>query len=353
MRRCLPVLLLLTTFPLLLARPAPGAAEPATPQATAAPREWPSQPAQPTTGPGGSETPFAQVDATFYGDPAVGWWLFEPTDPLPSASEADGPLPVVIFVGGCCPVAANQSNCRPDCHMAWIEHLARMGNLVVYPNFRADHADADIADGVRAALAELAKPGHPPPDLGRVALFGWSFGGLGGPNYAATAAANSLPVPSAMMFFGPGCEGCVLRDLSPIPADTRLVMVVGSDDDMVGEDGAKQVWAALPQVPADRRAYVRLVTDRHGIPSLVTDHALPATAHSWATVDALDWYGIWRPFDALLSCTWGGVDCDLALGDSPERTYMGTWSDGVPVTPAVVVPDPGPPLVPPYVREPG
>ena len=41
MRRCLLVLLLLTTFPLLLARPIPGAAEPAIPRATAAPRKWP------------------------------------------------------------------------------------------------------------------------------------------------------------------------------------------------------------------------------------------------------------------------------------------------------------------------
>ena len=108
---------------------------------------------------------------------------------------------------------------------------------------------------------------------------------------------------------------------------------------------------ALPQIPATQRAYVRLIGDRHGEPPLITDHTVPAIpdpsdTEAWAALDALDWYGLWRPLDALLTCTWSGVDCDLALGDSPQRTFMGTWSDGVPVAPAVVVPDPGPPSVP-------
>ena len=342
MRRAVGSLVLTLALLRLLAPPGPVAASP------------PVGPGQPPSGPGGAATPFARSVATHVGDPGLGVWLFEPADPLAAAPKAqvDGPRPVLIFLSGCCGDPPLLDSCPTTCNGAWLDHLARMGDIVVFPIFRGDHGEEDVAAGVRAALAELAKPGHAPPDLSRVALFGWSWGGYLAADYAATAAANGLPVPAAILLYAPGCgEGCVLRDLSPVPAATRLVMVVGTDDDMAGEDGAKQVWAALPQIPAAQRAYVRLVGDRHGEPPLVTDHTVPGSpdpsdTEAWASLDALDWYGLWRPLDALLTCTWGGVDCDLALGDSPARTFMGTWSDGVPVAPAEVVPDPGPPSVP-------
>jgi hypothetical protein len=38
-------------------------------------------------------------------------------------------------------------------------------------------------------------------------------------------------------------------------------------------------------------------------------------------------------WDALRSCALSNVDCDVALGDTPEHRSNGTWSDGVPVVP--------------------
>jgi hypothetical protein len=39
----------------------------------------------------------------------------------------------------------------------------------------------------------------------------------------------------------------------------------------------------------------------------------------------------------------GALDCEYALGDTPEQRFMGYWSDGVPVAELEVVADPGPP----------
>jgi hypothetical protein len=77
-----------------------------------------------------------------------------------------------------------------------------------------------------------------------------------------------------------------------------------------------------------------ILSDSHGKPPLIADHELPATAPfagAPGALDALDWYGLWRPFDALVACSRTGQECATALGDTPEQKFMGRWSDGVPV----------------------
>ena len=69
---------------------------------------------------------------------------------------------------------------------------------------------------------------------------------------------------------------------------------------------------------------------------------MPATAE-WDPLDALDWYGTWKLFDALADCVVAGHDCNVNFGDTPAERFMGVWSDGVPVSEAGVTDDPGPP----------
>jgi hypothetical protein len=57
-------------------------------------------------------------------------------------------------------------------------------------------------------------------------------------------------------------------------------------------------------------------------------------------LDALDWYGTWKLTDALLACVFAGAWCEHAFGNTPEQRFMGTWSDGVPVTELQVTDDP-------------
>lgn len=51
---------------------------------------------------------------------------------------------------------------------------------------------------------------------------------------------------------------------------------------------------------------------------------------TWGT-DAFDYYGTWKLFDALMTCAFQGLLCDLAMGRDPGQRNMGAWSDGTPV----------------------
>ena len=57
----------------------------------------------------------------------------------------------------------------------------------------------------------------------------------------------------------------------------------------------------------------------------------------WSSkVNALDYFGHWKPFDALCDAAFYGRNRDVALGNTPAQRFMGRWSDGVPVKELVV-----------------
>jgi len=85
---------------------------------------------------------------------------------------------------------------------------------------------------------------------------------------------------------------------------------------------------------------VQLVTDGHARPALAAVHTQALANQVPYPPDALDWYGTWKWLDALMSCAFDGKWCEVALGNTPEQRFMGVWSDGVPVTEAVITDDP-------------
>jgi hypothetical protein len=54
----------------------------------------------------------------------------------------------------------------------------------------------------------------------------------------------------------------------------------------------------------------------------------------------LDYYGVWKLFDALCDAAFFGKNREFALGDTPQQRFMGKWSDGVPVKELVVTDKP-------------
>jgi acetyl esterase/lipase len=346
---------LLVAWPALRAGAAAGTPTP-TPSPVAA--QPPQQPGQPATGPGGADLAYDGLRAQHYGPQPdgttapTGYWLFEPLGPRSGATPtAQGALPLVLFFHGFDAV-------DPESYHVWIDHVVRRGAVVVYPDFQAanlpfdeptiaalEHrAPGDSQAAVRAALAELARGGHAAADLTRVAAVGHSMGGVLALAYAGQAAALGLPVPAAVLAAMPGCTACDLSAVATIPAATRVLVLVGNQDTLAGEDTAKHIWARLGQVPADHKDYVRLIGDAHGQPPTVADHFVAMTAgFSLAYVDALDWFGTWKWLDALMSCSFAGKDCQYAFGNTPAQRFMGTWSDGVPIAEPQVTDDPGTP----------
>jgi acetyl esterase/lipase len=261
---------------------------------------------------------------------------------------ARGTLPLVLFFHA-------YDDGDPRDYRSWIDHLVRRGAIVVWPDWQPTDAAAtdfarvlpDTLAAVDAALGELGRPGHPQPDLDRVAAVGHSYGAILAAAYAAHAAARWLPVPMALLLAMPGCSALppaaceAMGSVAALPASTLVLDVTGTDNTVAAADPA-WLWVQLGAVPADRKDFVTLRSDAHGAPPLAADHFVAAT-DGWAVLNAFDWYGTWKWFDALMSCSFVVQDCRYALGNTPEQRFMGTWGDGMPVEEPVITEEPGTP----------
>ena len=106
-----------------------------------------------------------------FGRGARSYWLFEPAEPTPESA------PVVVFHHGWLAV-------NPAAYGAWIEHLVRSGQVVIFPRYQADGftRPADFLPNALAAVRDAldvleTSPGHVRPDRRRFALIGHSAGG--------------------------------------------------------------------------------------------------------------------------------------------------------------------------------
>jgi acetyl esterase/lipase len=292
----------------------------------------PEPPRQPPIGPGGSDYTHASVNETETGAGATKYWLFEPADPTPTTA------PLVVFVHGFSAV-------DPAPYRAWIEHLARRGNIVLFPAYQTlltlpTQFTPNTITAIQSGITLLRSGGHVEPELDKVAIAGHSYGGIIAANVAATAAINGLPVMRAVLCAEPGSAGIgPYADYSQIPAGTLLLAIVGDEDLVVGDAEAKKIHAEAVQVAASDKDFIRIFSDGYGDPDLAADHSAPLAGPLFPA-DALDWYGFWKWLDALTDAAFYGENRDHALGDTPEQRFLGNWSDGTAVLEAEVTDSP-------------
>lgn len=336
-------------------------------------------PQQESIGPGGKLYKHQSVKKEFIGTGATGFWLFEPEDPKPENA------PVIIFMHG-------WSATNPATYGAWIDHIVRRGNIVIYPLYQEpDHFRYPVAKvtdnamlAVMTAFDELKMPGHVKFN-GNIAIVGHSAGGLLAANLTALAGGSKYPQPKACMSVEPGktwnrstWASISLADLSLIPRQTLLITIVGEDDNIVKDIDAKRIYQESTKVPAENKNFITMLSDNHGDPGLKASHFFPvardkrydahrAINHEGAvrkrlldlklkseqsntensevvsstdpisldnvagSVDALDFNGLWKLFDALCDAAFYGTNRELALGSGLKLKSLGKWSDGVAV----------------------
>lgn len=290
-------------------------------------------PQQPATGPGGQDYPFKAIKSNRYGEGDEAYYIFEPVQPAPTKA-----LPVIAFLHGYAGVDPDRDN-----YINWITHLVQRGNLLIFPVYQARNSgdgtlytDNALA-ALKAALLRLQDGTHGRADLSNFLLVGYSAGGVIATNLTVRAAKSGLPVPKALFAVTPGgCANCSLfavrnftldqpAEMATIPAATRLLVLVGDQDVIVGKSAASLIWQNTAQIPAANKNYLLFQTDNHGTPALVADHGM-ATRRN-----AFNFFGIWKLFDGLESCSIEAKLCEVALGNTQPQRSLGQWSDGTPV----------------------
>jgi hypothetical protein len=157
--------------------------------------------------------------------------------------------------------------------------------------------------------------------------------------------------------------------LKKLPPETLLLAIAGDQDTLVRDTDAKRIYYESTRISADNKDFITMVSDSHGRPALQASHRAP-TAHDKGydngegvvgvpaesnrggglptrpidvpqiqrrerletmMVNALDFYGTWKLFDALCDAAFYGKNREYALGNTPQQRFMGVWSDGTPV----------------------
>jgi acetyl esterase/lipase len=295
---------------------------------------------------------------------------------LPAQPSVKGEVPMVMFLHG-------WQGMNPKNYGALLDHLAREGEVVIYPVYQeTDATNPQIvvpaaAEVERRALAALKERGIE-PDPQRVVDFGYSMGVAISLKLAAIAKEDRLPVPQAMVLAAPGdayhvALGAKARSIWPTHdamkatfAKTMPVAIVtGEDDKAIGLPTGRKLAAELCDViPADRLLLLVLPSDEHGGKKVNAGHASPGAPDSRydfelkvpageipkliagragfeesASLNQLDFYGYWRVLDALIDSlavkpvvvpvsVFG--DARGVKGFHSMDWYLGTWADGTP-----------------------
>jgi hypothetical protein len=293
----------------------------------------PNPPDQPTSGPGGSDYSHNKVIKTKYKWGAHQYWIFEPDDPKPETA------PLIVFNHG-------WSAFFPIFYIKWINHIVKKGNIVVYPRYQLGLSigykefPSNAIQAVKDALVELENGNHVTPELDNFAIVGHSLGGGITAYMAASASEVGIPKPKAIMPVQPIIPYGPAVDLSKIPNDTLMVVVVGQNDTVVGNKSGITIFYNSTQIPISQKDFVIQITDTYGEPDLVADHIAPLCFPFFKTVNAMDYYSTWKLFDALTDYAFYGINGEYCLGNTSQQRFMGLWSDDTPVKELVVTDTP-------------
>jgi acetyl esterase/lipase len=229
--------------------------------------------------PSGAEVKTAAGVATPYGLGASQVWVLRP-----ARGEVRSAVVYVHGWGAALPF---------EWHLAWFDHLLSRGSAVIFPRYQGGSADdplvttpLDLRLGLELGFRALDEDGIP------VVAAGFSVGATLAFVYAAQARVWALPRPEAVYAIFPIDPVAIDPTLDVAPArGTRLLLLVGEDDAVVGRAGADAIWSELRSLPASAKELrvVRTTDD------LLADHEAPTYVRSEAVRRTF-----WAPLDRLV-----------------------------------------------------
>lgn len=301
-------------------------------------------PGQPVAGPGGADythCTLAYFDAASQAD---GYWLFEPRDPKPDSAN------VIVFMHG-------YGAYNPMAYGKWIKHLVAKGNIVIYPRYqknlltpRPGGFPENAAKGIRDALALLQTGDHVRPRLQQVVYIGHSYGGVILTNLGVHWESFGIPKPAAMLLAEPGSgplKGARLAQYGGLPSDLNLLIIVGEDDYVVGQEFGVLVFETAVNTPNRNLILQRRDTDGHRW--ILSTHSEPycydldfdtglrnytvRRVFQTSRLNEVDFNCYWKLGDALIEYTRNGRYGDIAFGNTPQQRALGNWANGKTIRP--------------------
>jgi len=299
-----------------------------------------SAPQQPTQGPGGKDYKHNKVNQSFYGRSLQDWyWLFEPEAPKPDSAY------IIVYWHG----VTNHSpqNIYKE-NQEFIYHLVKKGYTIVVPVFQHDSRNIptsirlrNAATTLHAAFDELMTGNHVKPicdSLGRIIYgsIGYSLGGSMTSYTAHLSNSMELPPPKAICLLVPALGS---GQYTGIPCDTKLLLISG-DRDVNQKKHLSIDWYQFKHILPENKRLIVLRSDYHGVPKMVADHRFPVSgsnAGDSTTLNALDYFGVWKLTESLMQCAFSNTNCDFVFSDTLKICNMGNWSDGQPMKKAIII----------------
>jgi acetyl esterase/lipase len=278
---------------------------------------------------------------------------------LPSSPRLEGKAPVVFFHHG-------WQGMNPKNFGGWIDHLARSGQVVVYPVYQesdktSPHVVTDAAARANRKALEALEKERVVVDPDRVVYFGYSMGAAISINLAIRPAHYGLPAPRAMMLAAPGdahhvAHGpeskSIIGPIAQLPSTLPVAVLTGEADTNIGLPTARLVFSQMCGIQPDRRVLMILPSDEHGTGQVNAAHGSPGAPDSRydfelqrktfpnqitgrkgfeesPSMNQLDFFGYWKVLDALIDdAAPRKLPSVVFGGGAPEQLFLGAWPDG-------------------------
>jgi hypothetical protein len=242
------------------------------------------------------------------------------------------PSPVIFFCHG-------YTSSNPDQYLPLIEHIVSRGYVLIFSPYQTVAMDprevkkyATLETGFESAVAAF-KPLIDTTRIGYLHSFGAgaipavALQGLVEKNWGNNAVFLYLMAP----WYSYEIDEMKLK---LFPSHAKLVVEVFNDDKVNDHRMAISLFNTI-NIPRGEKNYILLYSDSSGGCRLMTNHYTPKSPlDPRAEEDALDYYGIYRTFDALAAYTFNNdtLGKTLSLGHGKEIRFMGVWPNGKPVT---------------------
>ena len=288
---------------------------------------------QPPTGPGSATYQHDSVLFYNYAEQADGFWLFEPALPTPKSTN------LIVFLHG-------YGGYNPMIYGQWIKHLVRQGNTVIYPRYQKNvfspkpkKFSKNVITGIKDALAIIdSTTQHIPVNKEGLCLVGHSYGGILSAEITVNWDKYDIPKPKGIFLCAPGTgpfNAGKLEDYAAMPEDVKLLVMVNENDYIVGDEMGVKIFETA--VNTTHRNLIRQLRDEangisaghnesYCIDETFDSEHLNYTAKKALRItqtNAVDYYGYWKLFDALIDCSRHGENCNYAFGNTVQQRSLG------------------------------